>query len=252
MSELKNIFGVNDTDGALKGKSSGGKFGLNQGTISKFEFIDTAGKDNGPGNAVDIWVKINERDYRRRLYETTGALFGPKNTKVEPGEDTYQDLFYADMGQKIAVIKHALKAVGITQANIDKISATLDPTKIGEGLKALVELVPAQYQNATVDCFLEYQWEIAEDQDKTFPELPKNMKGGYFLIPAIKPVGTWKEVRDEKGLHYIDDAGNTHLFERDTAYMESNKGTQQGAGSPSAGIVLSNTFSTNDAKKTTW
>lgn len=252
MSELKNIFGVNDTDESLKGKSGGGKFGLNHGFVAKIEFTDTAGKDNGPGNAVDIWVIIGEREYRRRLYETTGALFGPKNTKVEPGEDGYQDLFYTDMGQKIAVIKHALKAVGVTQVDIDKVTATLDPTKIAEGMKALVALAPAQYQKQPVDFFLEYQWEIAEDQDKTYPELPKNMKGGYFLIPTVKPVGTWKEVRDEKGLHYVDDAGNVHPFERDTAYMESNKGTQQGVGNASAGATLANAAGATDAKKSTW
>ena len=250
MSELKNIFGVNDNDESLKGKS-GGKFGLNHGVVSKIEFLDNAGKDGAASNAVDIWVQIGERDYRRRLYETTGALFGPKNVKVEPGEDGYQDLFFTDMSQKIAVIKHALKAVGVTQADIDKVVATLDPTKIAEGMKTLVTLAPAQYQKQPVDFFLEYQWEIAEDQDKTYPELPKNMKGGYFLIPSVKPVGKWTEVRDEKGLHYVDDAGNVHPFERDTAYMESNKGTQQGVGNTSAGAALANATAT-DAKKSTW
>ena len=118
MSELKNIFGVNDTDESLKGKSGGDKFGLNHGFVAKIEFTDTAGKDNGPGNAVDIWVVLGEREYRRRLYETTGALFGPKNTKVEPGEDAYQDLFYTDMGQKIAVIKHAYFSVSKNGAKV--------------------------------------------------------------------------------------------------------------------------------------
>ena len=41
MSELKNIFGVNDTDESLKGKSGGGKFGLNHGFVAKIEFTDT-------------------------------------------------------------------------------------------------------------------------------------------------------------------------------------------------------------------
>ena len=53
------VFGaVNDEDESLKGKSGGGKFGLNHGNITKLEFTNTAGKDNGPGDAVDIWFQI--------------------------------------------------------------------------------------------------------------------------------------------------------------------------------------------------
>lgn len=248
MSEIKNIFGVNDTDESLKGKN-GGKFGLNQGHITKLEFLDNAGKDASPANAVDIWVQIGDREYRRRLYETTGELFGPKDTRVAPGEEGYQDLFYADMGQKIAVIKHALKAVGITQADIDKVTASLDPTKIGEGMKALVSLAPAGYQTKPVDAFLEYQWEIAEDQDRTYPELPKNMKGGAFLSPAVTPVGKWTEKKDADGaLTYVDDAGNLHPFDRSASFMSGNKGTQQGVGAASAAVNAS----AEKANKSEW
>lgn len=251
MSDIKNIFGVNDTDESLKGKSGGGKFGLNVGNVTKIEFLDNAGKDGAAANAVDIHVQIGDREYRRRLYETTGDLFGPKNTKVAPGEEGYDDLFYADMGQKIAVIKHTLKAVGVTDEQIAKVSATLDPTKIADGMKALVALAPAGFQTKPVDVFLEYQWEIAEDQDRTYPELPKNMKGGKFLIPSVTPVGKWTEVRDDKGLHYSDDTGNVHPFDRDANFMEGNKGTQQGVGANNAAANNLNA-SAESAKKSTW
>lgn len=228
MSQVKNIFGFNDTDESLKGKSGGGKFGLNTGTISLLAFTDKAGKDGAPGNAVDIHFKIGDREYRRRLFDSTGqTLNGKKNTKVAPGEEGYDDLYFEDMGTKIAVIKHALKAVGVTQEMIDKVSATLDPTKITEGLQTLLSLVPADYQNKPVDAFLEYQWNIAEGQDKTYPELPKNMKGGRFLSPSVKPTGQWNEVINEDGLTYVDDAGNVHPFDRNASFMESNKAVQQ-------------------------
>lgn len=253
MSEVKNIFGVSDTDESLKGKSGGGRFGLNVGNVTKIEFLDNAGKDNGPANAVDIHVQIGDREYRRRLYETTGDLFGPKNTKVAPGEEGYEDLFYADMGQKIAVIKHALKAVGVTDEVIAKTSASLDPTKIAEGMKALASLAPADLSKASVDVFLEYQWEIAEDQDRTYPELPKNMKGGKFLVPSVTPIGgKWNEVRDEKGLHYTDDAGNVHPFDRDANFMDGNKGTQQGVGASAAANNMSGSAAGEQPKKSTW
>ena len=73
------VFGaVNDTDESLKSKL-GGKFGLNQGNITKIEVLTNAGKDGADANAVDIFVQIGEREYRRRIYETTGAIFGKNN-----------------------------------------------------------------------------------------------------------------------------------------------------------------------------
>jgi hypothetical protein len=222
------VFGtVNDTDESLKGKSGGGKFGLNHGNITKIEFTATAGKDSGPGNAVDIWVQIGEREYRRRLYETTTGLYGKKNVLIEPGQEGYAELYVEDMKQKMAVIVHAVKAIGVTQAQIDTIFTT-PATSFTDWATKITSLVPAEFQKKPVDIFLEYQWEIGEDQDKTYPELPKNMKGGRFLDSSVAPVGKWNEVRDEKGLHYKDDAGNIHPFDRSLAFMESNKGIQQG------------------------
>ena len=228
------VFGtVHDGDESLKGKSGGGKFGLNHGNITKIEFTDTAGKENGPGNAVDVWVQIGEREYRRRLYETTGSLYGKKNALIEPGQEGYAELYNDDMTQKMAVIAHAVKAVGVTQAQIDSAFAKPE-TSFAGWARRITALVPAEFHKKPVDFFLEFQWEIADGQDKTYPELPKNMKGGRFLNASVNPVGKWNEVRDEKGLHYKDDAGNIHPFDRNTSFMESNKAIQQGVGSPSA------------------
>lgn len=249
MSEVKNFFAVSDTDESLKSKS-GGKFGLNHGFITKIEFTDKAGKDESAVNAVDIWVLIGDREYRRRLYETTGPLYGANNTKVNPGEEGYDALYYDDMVQKMAVIKHSLRAVGVTEQQINTLIATLDPTKAAEGMKKLTELVPAGFQKQPIDVFLEYQWEIQEGQDRTYPELPKNMKGGAFLSPEVKPVGKWTEIRNDEGLHYVDDSGNKHAFTRNQTYMESKKAIQQGVGASQD--VLANAATPTTAQKSTW
>lgn len=230
------VFGaVNDGDESLKGKSGGGKFGLNHGNITKIEFTDTAGKDNGPGNAVDVWVQIGEREYRRRLYETTGSLYGKKNALIQPDQEGYAALYAEDMTQKMAVIIHAIKAVGVTQAQIDSIFVQ-PAVSFTDWAKRITSLVPAEFHKKPVDFFLEFQWEIADGQDKTYPELPKNMKGGRFLDASVTPVGKWNEVRDEKGLQYKDDAGNVHPFDRNAAFMESNKAIQQGVENSSSNL----------------
>ena len=79
--------------------------------------------------------------------------------------------------------------------------------------------------------FLEFQWNFGKKQDgglndKTYPTLPKNMKGGYFITPAHP--GVWVEERGEdKSLCYKNSNGQKHPFERDANFMTGNKGTQQ-------------------------
>lgn len=235
------IFGaVNDNDDSLMGKTgSNSKFGLNTGNVTKLEFTDTAGKDNGPGNAVDIWVKVGDREYRRRLYETTGSLYGKKNVLVEPGQEGYAELYKENITQIMAVIVHTVKSVGVAQTQIDSAFST-PATSFTEWSKKIISLIPSNFATKLVDVFLEYQWEIADGQDKTYPELPKNMKGGKFLIPSIKPVGKWSEVKDDKGLHYKDDSNNIHPFTRNFSFMESKKGFEQTAVKKSLPVAEAN------------
>ena len=77
-----------------------------------------------------------------------------------------------------------------------------------------------------MDVFLQYQWQIAEGQNKTYLEIPKNLKDGKFLCPAMP--GTFEEVRDATGLYYINRKDNTyHLFTRSSSYLSSNKAIRQ-------------------------
>ena len=72
-----------------------------------------------------------------------------------------------------------------------------------------------------------YKWNIQEGNERTFLQLPKNMKGGRFLSPTIAPVGAWEEINDADGLRYVDSAKNEHPFTRSENYMKSNKAIQQ-------------------------
>lgn len=222
-----SLFGkINDEDESLAGKSQGGKFGLNTGFFSVIELVTNAGKDKSPGIAVDVNVIIGEREYRRRLYDITGDLYGKGNVKLSKTDEGYNEVYEDAMKQLMGVIVHAVKAVGVTQQAIDTILAN-GANNYEDWSKKVLSLLPADYQKRPIDFFLEYQWNIADDQDKTYPELPKNMKGGRFLSPALKPVGKWKEVIDADGLYYVDDNNIKHLFVRPSNFMDSNKGKQQ-------------------------
>jgi len=78
-TEQKTGWGFqNDNDDSLKSKQ-GGKFGLNNANITKFEYNGNAGKDESPADAIDITVAIGDKEYRTRIYDITGDLFKGDN-----------------------------------------------------------------------------------------------------------------------------------------------------------------------------
>jgi len=236
---------TDDNDESLKTKS-GGKFGLNSGFITKFEYNANAGKDGALADAIDIHVKIGDKEYRNRVYDITGALYGKDNVLIEPNTDGYDELFNEEIKQRQAVIVHIVKALGINSDTI-KTALSSNPQTFADWAKIMTALPGNNFQTFPVDVFLEYQWKIQGDNKMTFTQLPKNMKGGRWLCSAINPVGQWKRVEGIKELIYKDDAGNEHPFTRSENYMESNKAVQQFLNAPTG-----STQTNQIPKKSTW
>ena len=239
-----SVFGyVNDNDESLKSKS-GGKFGLNQGFITKLEYNPNAGKDGAAADAVDMTIQIGEKEFRNRIYDVTGALYKGGDL-VEKDEEGYQELYMAEMNQRMAVVIHTVKATGVTDEQLK--TALANPPADFKGWAEIVcALVPTDFKTKSVDVFLEYQWNIKGDNDRTYLQLPQNMKGGRFLCASVAPVGSWEAKIDSNGLRYVDSANNEHPFDRSANYMDGNKAKQQIEGeeeSAGAGIA-----STSDKK----
>lgn len=232
---------VNENDESLVAKTGGKlEFGLNQGLITTLEYNGEAGKDGAPGDAVDVTVTINGREVRSRLYDVT-RIYDKAGNEMEVDADPaseYQRKYRDQITQVTAVIKQAVKATGVTEQQI-AVALAQPASSFADWAKIMTSLVPANFATKPVDVFLQYQWNIKGDNTQTFLELPKNMKGGKFLIPAITPVGEfteekeWSETTPEgvvathKGLRYVDKAGNTHTFTRTESFMGSNKAIQQ-------------------------
>lgn len=222
-----NPFLVQDTDESLKSKT-GGVFGLNAGVnVTEIVFSDKA-KDGSANNSVTITVQVGDRQYKSFLFFNPGEKVYVKNELVGEEAEGYLEAYYENLKQKIAVLKHSLKAVGTPAQQIDTVSAQLDPTQLAEGVQALVALAPANYKASPVDFFLEYQYSIKKEQKETFLEFPTSMKAGIFLISAVTPTGSWKEVIAEDGsLSYVDNAGSTHPFTKNSGYMKSSRAKRQ-------------------------
>lgn len=232
MSEKNNIalgYGaIDDEDASLKGGGNYGKFGLNQNCFfTKFEFNPNAGANGASMDAVDFSIKIEEKEFMKRIFDVDSnrSIYGTNGQLLNPGDPGFDEAVGKAKKQVSAVVIHAVKSLGVTQNQIN--AAFVNPVNsFREWAIKLISLLPGDYTKRPVDVFLQYQWKISEGQNKTYLEIPKNLKDGKFLCPAMP--GTFKEVRNTSGLYYYSEKDkNPHLFTRSSSYLSSNKAVRQ-------------------------
>lgn len=232
MSQLQGYGFVSDSDESLKTKS-GAKFGGNFGvaTLAKFAYSPNVAKEGQePREAIEIEVKVGDRSYKEWINPVTRVVDKNNAEITDKASSEYIAGFNTLVVQQNATVTHYLKAVGVTEEAMKAAFAT-PPVSFADYATRICALLPIGYNNKPLDLFLEYQWNFGKkadgsSNDKTYPTLPKNMKGGYFIVPA-QP-GVWVEKRNEdNSLCYENSNGQKHPFERDANFMTGNKGTQQ-------------------------
>lgn len=246
MSDEKLGFGYyDDTSDDLKSKG-GGKFGLNNPAyLTKFELNKNAGKDGALGDAIDITIQVVDKEYRERIYPVTRVYKdGEEMAETDAG---YTTAYNSEWSQKNAVIIHILKCFRTEDEIKQALAVSL--TTFTEFAEIVCGLVPTNANETPLDLFLEWQWNINDNQERTFLQLPKNMKGGYWVCKAVVPNGSWKEIRGDKGMKYIDANNAQHPFARDANFMDSNKANQQIEGEEAANETLQGAA---DASEGTW
>lgn len=236
---------VDDQDESLKGKSIDGVFGLNQGVkLVHFAFNANAGKDESEANAIDMTFKIGESEQRRRIYEITKVYNGNEGEVTDKSSDLYKKLYNEQWMQDSAMITHLLKAF-VTEDTIKQALAT-PASSFKDWATIVTGLVPNGFENHDLDLFMEYQWTIPEGKDQTYLQIPKNMKGGYWVCKA--QLGTFAPTTKEDGsLVYLNEQGNEHPFTRNKNFMEGNKAKRQ-----SVNDALDNASAGTPAKSGNW
>lgn len=232
MSQIQGYGFVSDSDESLKTKS-GARFGGNFGvaTLAKFAYSPNVAKDGQePREAIEVVVKIGDKENKDWINPVTRVVDKNNVEITNKASVEYINGFNALMTQQNATVTHYLKAAGVTEESL-KAAFIAPVASFADYAQRVCSLLPIGFENKPLDVFLEYQWNIGKKQDgtfndKTYPTLPKNMKGGYFIVPA-QP-GVWVEERAEDGsLCYKNSNGQKHPFERDANFMTGNKGTQQ-------------------------
>jgi hypothetical protein len=237
MSQLQGYGFVSDSDESLKTKT-GARFGGNFGVafLTKFAYNANVAKEGQPAReAIELEVTVGERSYKEWINPVDRVVDKNNAEITDKTSQAYIDGFNTLIVQQNATVTHYLKAVGVTEEAL-KVSFANPVHSFVDYATRICALLPLGYDKKPLDLFLEYQWNFGKKadgslQDKTYTTLPKNMKGGYFIVPA-QP-GVWVEKKDENGqledgkLVYVNSNGQKHPFERDANYMSSNKGTQQ-------------------------
>ena len=213
------MYGYQDSGDLAPGKQ-GGKFGLNTGAfVTKFEFNPNAGKDNAAAEAIDFTVQVGEREYRHRFFPITKVFAKEGGEITDVSSEAYKEAFKKELDQFNAVIGDIV-ACFVSRENLKIALATPIPSfkDFANIVTRLVQATP-NWQKKPVDVFLQYQWSPSGDNDKTYLELPKNVKHGSFIV-ASEGVG-FKEIKTPTSLKYVKEDGTEHTFKRGEWFLES-------------------------------
>lgn len=213
------MYGYQDSGDLAPGKQ-GGKFGLNTGAfVTKFEFNPNAGKDNAAAEAIDFTVQVGEREYRHRFFPITKVFAKEGGEITDVSSDAYKEAFKKELDQFNAVIADIV-ACFVSREDLKTALTTPIPSfkDFANIVTRLVQSTP-NWQKKPVDVFLQYQWSPSGDNDKTYLELPKNVKHGSFIV-ASEGVG-FKEVKTPTSLKYVKEDGTEHIFKRGEWFLES-------------------------------
>ena len=235
------MYGYQESGDLTPGKQ-GGKFGLNTGAfITKFELNENAGKDGAAADAIDFTVQVGEREFRHRFFPISKVFAKGGGEITDTNSEEYKKAMASEVAQFNAVISDIVK-VFVSEEDL-KLALQVPIPTFKDFAKIVTRLVQAtpNWQKKPVDVFLQYQWAPSGDNDKTYLELPKNVKQGVFIVPSEGE--GFKEERTSTHLKYVKDDGTEHPFKRGEWFVNSAFANQINLASPAADINQSVTTS---------
>jgi len=241
-------------------------FGLNAGKtyLKEFKYTPNGGKDGAEQDALEIIFTINGQDKGYRQFPVTKAFL--KDNKGETTDPTTPE-FKAAVTSAGAIITHIVSCFLDRETYKSATSKRFVNWK--DFIDTVTNLLPKNFSSIPLDIFMQWQYQISPGQNRTYLDIPKNMKGGYWLSKAQE--GDWKEVlvsktpkdNDEDVFFYYDASKgkkdeskgdvasnfvSVHPFTRRGYFVNSKNFTQQvEAGSTSEGNIPPSNGTTDGA-----
>lgn len=206
-------------------------FGLNAGLtkLTKFQWIPNGGKEGAEQEALDIVFNINGTEKSYRMFPITQA-FGKNNEIItDPNAPEFKEAF-VDLNARVTHILHSF-----IDSDSIKAGFSVPINSFKEFCQVAMSLLPKNYTEVSLDIFLQFQWQLKGDQERTYLEIPSKMKYGRWLCTA-QP-GTWTENKVEnpadsvrEALYYTNEQAERHPFVKNGWFMNSNFAKQQKSG----------------------
>lgn len=190
-------------------------FGLNAGvtTLQKLEWIPNGGKSGAEGQALDMVFNINGGERGYRMFPVTKGYDKAGREVTDPTSKEFQD----EVLNFNAKMTHIMSCFIDREAYIAALQRPIEDFK--KFCKIIESMLPKNFRDIKLDVFMQYQNEIKEGQSMTFLELPKNMKHGRWICPAME--GSWIEKRLENP---SDDAIEALWYEREDGKIDEATG----------------------------
>lgn len=213
------------------------KFGLNTAFFTGISIVTPEDAKNETG-AFDFNFKIGDTDFKKRLYPIT-QVRDNSETITDPNHEKFKKALI-DQGSWLTSF---FKVFTNEETLKNAVEATYKAKGSALSLKEYVQAMyktntKEQYQLVKVDIFLEYG---QEREGKKYLELSGTRKFGKFITKHIE--GTFKEVKDAEGLHFINEAGLKHDISRNKWWLDNSNGAKASVGvtasTTMAGAVMS-------------
>lgn len=212
-------YGYQDSKEVGPGKQ-GGKFGLNVGVVTKFEYNPNSGKDGAEQDGIDLNVQVGEKEFMLRFFPVTkvfakkggGEITDTNSQEYKDGRDEAIALLNGTLSD---IVKCYVSEEDLKQALATPIASFRDYATI---LQRLVQST-LNWNKQLVDIFLQYQFTPSGSNTRTFLTLPANVKHGSFIV---KHQGTgFKEDKTPTHVRYVTEDGRVHPLSRGEWFVTS-------------------------------
>lgn len=200
-----------------QGSGNYGILGKNEGaTLDEFDFTEG---EYGP--SITVTFKVGDGVYKRFINPVT-KVFAKAGGEIDSNHPEYANNKKAAEDRIILFLNQVAEAV----SSADTVRQALTSQQIPDMVtyfKVMERLVKSQsnWKEKPLDLFLQYQYTPRAGKTRTYLEIPKpdNLKNGNLIYVTAAQGPGYNEVKDNRGLRYINSEGKEHPIKRTTYWL---------------------------------